>query len=143
MALAATLHTTVIEPLRRQDCEHTLPKPRHFAQLNNMTPDSRASGPQLEGRMRSNWVSCIFLAARHNASGSRVNQINRRARKESKESKTLWILSESFRPNLTASQIYSTPHSDLTTGGTLFSLRLQSVGVWFEPMPSDETFTPY
>ena len=42
-------------------------------------------------------------------------------------------LSESFRPNLKVHSYTILPHSDLTTGGTLFSLRLQSVGVWFEP----------
>ena len=40
---------------------------------------------------------------------------------------------ESFRPNLKVHFYPILPHSDLTTGGTLFSLRLQSVGVWFEP----------
>ena len=44
-----------------------------------------------------------------------------------------WSHSKSFRPNLKVHSYTILPHSDLTTGGTLFSLRLQSVGVWFEP----------
>ena len=40
---------------------------------------------------------------------------------------------DSFRPNLKVHSYCILPHSDLTTGGTLFSLRLQSVEVWFEP----------